>query len=137
MSENFPFWAQGLLPPCKGTRENGWCWLDLPGSWWRFARGRTSCLFAPAESYLIHNGNALIPLFDCLFGMLLLAIKPTPFPLASCPPVPLDELGSPTSIGHSLACQPFLNGLISMIVTAKLHFPPIDVICSLEHDPAK
>src|SRR6266550_1243775 len=23
-------------------------------------------------------GNALIPLFDCLFGMLLLAIKPTP-----------------------------------------------------------
>jgi hypothetical protein len=26
-------------------------------------------------------GNALVPLFDCLFGMLLLTIKPTPLPI--------------------------------------------------------
>jgi hypothetical protein len=33
---------------------------------------------------------------------------------------------------------PFLNGLISMIVTAKgLHFPLIDLTCSLEHERAK
>ena len=38
---------------------------------------------------------------------------------------------------QSRSCQPFLNGLISMIVTAKLHFPPIDLICSLEHERAK
>jgi hypothetical protein len=30
-----------------------------------------------------------------------------------------------------------LNGLISMIVMAKLHFPPIAFICSLEHERAK
>ena len=29
-------------------------------------------------------GNALIPLFDCLFGMLLLTIKATPFPIWRC-----------------------------------------------------
>jgi len=33
--------------------------------------------------------------------------------------------------------KPFRKGLISMIVTAKLHLPPIDVICSLEHERAK
>ena len=29
-------------------------------------------------------GNALIPLFDCLFAMLLLAIKPTPLSIWHC-----------------------------------------------------
>ena len=29
------------------------------------------------------------------------------------------------------------RGLISTIVSGKWHFPPIDRICSLEHEPAK
>jgi N-acyl-D-aspartate/D-glutamate deacylase len=30
--------------------------------------------------------------------------------------------------------QPFLNGLISIIVTSALHFLPIHCICSFEHE---